>query len=82
MTHHAIATTNTAQFEFDQKYITASEIMKYLGITRPTLRYARDNNKLPSPIVLNDGNLFVWERETVKPYLDAWKLNLNARRGV
>ena len=82
MIHLAIASTNTAQIEFDQKYITASEIMKNLGITRPTLAYARTTNKLPPPIVLNEGTIFLWERDAVKPYLDAWKLILNARRGV
>ena len=81
MTHLAIAPDNTAQAEFDAKYITASEIMKSLGISRPALKYARTTNKLPSPIVLNEGTLFVWERESIQPYLDAWQQLLNARRG-
>lgn len=82
MTHSVIAHTNAAQVEFDQKYITASEIMRDLRISRPTLRYARETNKLPSPIVLNEGTLFVWERDIIKPYLEAWKNSLTARRGV
>jgi predicted DNA-binding transcriptional regulator AlpA len=82
MISQAIASLNDAQREFDSKYITASEIMKDLGITRPTLKYARSTNKLPEPIVLNDGTLFVWERETVRPYLDAWKAALMIRRGI
>jgi hypothetical protein len=82
MNTQAIATPNDAQREFDAKYITASEIMKDLGITRPALAYARTNNKLPAPIVLNDGTLFVWERQTVQPYLDLWKQALTFRRGI
>ncbi len=81
MTTLAMASSNNAQAEFDAKYITASEIMRELGISRPTLKYARTTNKLPSPIVLNEGTLFVWERDSIKPYLDAWKLLLTARRG-
>lgn len=81
MTHTAIINSDAAQREFDEKYITASEIMKDLGITRPTLYYARSNNKLPAPIVLNDGTVFLWEREIIRPFLDAWKLALNVRRG-
>ena len=77
----AIVSTNNAQAEFDAKYITASEIMKNLGISRPALKYARTTNKLPSPIVLNEGTLFVWERDCIQPYLDAWQVLLNARRG-
>lgn len=82
MTPLAIANLNPAQVEFDQRYITASEIMKDLGITRNSLAYARANRKLPPAIVLNEGTLFVWERQTVQPYLDAWKLSLNVRRGI
>lgn len=79
MTDQALA-LNTAQQEFDAKYITASEVMRTLGISRATLAYARAH-KLPEPIIANDGNLFIWEREAVKPFLDAWKLALTARRG-
>lgn len=70
-----------AQERFDQMYITASEVMKELGVTRSNLFYARNTGKLPPPIVANDGQLIIWERETVRPYLDAWKSAINYRRG-
>lgn len=82
MTYEAIETQNPAQLEFDRKYITASEIMKRLGLTRPVLSYARSTNKLPTPIILNEGRLFVWERDTIEPILQAWQASLNLRRGI
>lgn len=70
----------TAQQEFDQKYITSSEIMKSLGVTRTTILTARRTGRLPNPIDIQ-GQIFIWEREKLKPYLDAWKIVLNVRRG-
>jgi hypothetical protein len=70
-----------AQQEFDQKYITSSEIMKDLSVSRGTILYARRTGKLPHAVSLNNGTLFIWERSIVQPYLDAWKIILNARRG-
>ena len=71
-----------AQTEFDRKYITSTEIIKYLGISRAALFYARNSQKLPEPIELNDRRLLIWERPVVQPYLEAWRLILNTRRGV
>jgi hypothetical protein len=71
-----------AQIEFDSKYITAAEIIKTLNITRSNLLYARKTGKLPvDPIILNEGRLFIWERQKVQHYLDAWHIILDARRG-
>lgn len=71
----------TAQEKFDQEYISASEIMQELSISRPALQYARITGKLPCAIEVNDGRLFLWERKKIRPYLDAWKLMLETRRG-
>ena len=71
-----------AQMQFDKKYITASEIMKEVKISRAALLYARRSGNLPPPSVLtNDGRLYIWERELIQPYLTAWKLALTERRG-
>jgi len=76
-------TTQTgAQRSFDEKYITGPEIMRELNLTRHALHYARHTGKLPHSIVLNEGRLFIWERSQIQPYLDAWKIVLDARRGV
>lgn len=73
--------TSVAQAEFDEKYITAAQLMKDMDISRAGLQYARQCGRLPTPIVLNDGRLFIWLREEVKPFLDAWRLQLTSRRG-
>ena len=71
----------TAQQEFDEVYITSSEIVQELGVCRATLVNARRRGLLPDPIVVNGAQIFVWKRDVVRPYLDAWRLMLQARRG-
>jgi len=72
--------TNAAQKKFDEHYITSSEIMKKLNVTRTTILAARNSNKLPDPIDIQ-GKIFIWERDKITPYLEAWKIILDARRG-
>lgn len=71
----------TSQQEFDEIYITSSEIGQELGVCRATLVNARRRGLLPDPIVVNGAQIFIWKRDVVRPYLDAWKLMLQARRG-
>ena len=73
--------TNDAQREFDERYITSSEIMQSMGVTRTTILLARRTGKLPNPIDIQ-GKIYIWERDKVKPYLDAWKIVLDVRRGA
>lgn len=72
---------NDAQREFNERYITSSEIMEKLDVTRTTILSARRTGKLPDPIDIQ-GKIFIWERDKVTPYLDAWKIVLDARRGA
>ena len=58
-----------------------SEIMQTMGVTRTTILSARRTGKLPDPIDIQ-GKIFIWERDKVTPYLDAWKIVLDARRGA
>lgn len=71
----------TAQQEFDETYITSSEIGQELGVCRATLVHARRRGLLPDPIVVNGAQIFIWKRDVVRPYIDAWRLMLQARRG-
>lgn len=71
----------TAQQRFDRMYISSSEICRELEITRATIVTGRRRGLLPDPIMLNDVQLFIWERTTVRPFIDAWKIMLDARRG-
>jgi hypothetical protein len=52
-----------------------------MGVTRTTILSARRTGKLPDPIDVQ-GKIFIWERDKVKPYLDAWKIVLDVRRGA
>lgn len=72
---------NDAQREFDERYITSSEIMQNMGVTRTTILLARRTGKLPDPIDIQ-GKIFIWERSKVQPYLEAWKIVLDVRRGA
>ncbi len=72
---------NRAQEEFDEKYITTTGIMEYLDVNRSTVHYARVNGRLPEPISVH-GQIYIWERSSVDPYLAAWKSLLDTRRGA
>lgn len=73
--------TQNAQDRFDTFYITSAEIMQRLNVTRSAILYARKTGKLPGAIEVQPGTLYIWERQTVEPYISAWKLMLDARRG-
>lgn len=74
-----MTTVNSAQEEFDRKYISSSEICKTLQISRPTLMSARKRGLLPDPIAIGN-QIYLWERERVKENLDAWAIILKVRR--
>jgi hypothetical protein len=69
----------SAQQRFDEQYITGAEIRRRLNIAYCTLTMARKRGMLPEPIQCGDA-MYVWERAHVTPFLDAWELNLKARR--
>ncbi len=70
----------TAQQEFDETYITSTEITERLSIHRCTLILARKRGQLPDPILVND-QIFVWRRKDVEANLTQWEQSLKARRG-
>jgi predicted DNA-binding transcriptional regulator AlpA len=73
----------TAQEEFDKTYITSREICQYLNINRSTIVQGKQRGLLPEPILIDGGSgqVQLWKRSEVMPYLDAWRINLKARRG-
>lgn len=71
----------TAQGRFDKMYISNTEIMRRLNISRTQLLYARRTGKLPEQINVTDA-VMLWEREKVEPILEAWKVVLEFRKGV
>jgi len=56
--------------------------MQEVGVSRTGLLYARKQGLLPNAIVVNDGQLYIWERGPLQPYIDAWKLVLHRRRSA
>lgn len=68
--------------QFKLRYITSVEICKLLDVTRATVLQARRRGMLPNPIRFLDRKHYVWDREEVKPFLDAWTLSLASRRGL
>ncbi len=69
----------TAQQRFDKHYINSVEIAQMLGVTRAAVMYARKRGILPEPIVVNNCQIFVWERAAVTPYVDAWHNTIKRR---
>jgi predicted DNA-binding transcriptional regulator AlpA len=70
----------TSQTKFDSEYITASEAMQFLGITRAAFLYGRRTGKVPEPIVLNEGRLFMWKRAEINGPLRVWKEAIDLRK--
>jgi hypothetical protein len=76
------STESAAQALFEATYVTASQIMRELGISRSALLYARKRGVLPDPIIINEGRLYIWQRKDVQANINAWKRMLDIRKGV
>lgn len=70
------------QEEFDEVYISSGEIRQMLGICRAMIVQAKNRGILPAPITVNGSQLQLWKRKEVMPQVEAWKTQLQARRGV
>jgi hypothetical protein len=69
------------QKEFDKVYITASEIIETLRISRAAFMYARVSGRMPeAPIVVNKGRLLIWLRDEITPHIAAWKQEIESRK--
>lgn len=69
----------SAQLEFDNKYISSTEVCQQLGIHRTTVLLAIKTQRLPPPICLNRPNgtpqILLWERAPLQPILADWAAN-------
>ncbi len=70
----------TPQQRFDRLYISSAEILSELSITRTSISQARKRGLLPDAIVSHNGSMLLWERDKLRPNLEAWKLMLKVRR--
>lgn len=66
---------------FNEEYISSSEIMAELDVTRTAIFTARHAGRLPGAIDVQ-GKIYLWKRASIRPYLDAWKTVLRVRRGI
>lgn len=73
--------SHSAQEKFDNLYITGYEIQQELGVDRSSVLRARERGILPQPITVRGVRAYIWEREVVKPFMDAWRISLQSRRG-
>lgn len=68
--------TVSAQEQFDNKYISSTEVCQQLGVHRTTVLLALRTGRLPDCITLKRPNgqpqLLLWERDVVQPYLAQW----------
>lgn len=69
---------NEQQGIFDRDYVTVGELCETYGVTRSSIKFARETGKLPNAIAV--GNQYIWHRETIEPHLDAWVLSVMGRR--
>lgn len=67
------------QIDFDQKYITASEIATVCDVSRVTVHNARHRGILPNPILVGPNMIFIWEREPLRPYIEQWRSQLASK---
>lgn len=70
----------TAQQRFDTLYISSIAIAERMGVSRPAVLHARARGLLPDPVCVNGGQIYVWERDAVEPYLNAWAVTLTVRK--
>lgn len=67
----------SAQQEFDDKYISSTEICQQVGIHRTTVLLAIKTGLLPTPIVIRRPNgdplILMWERAIAAPILAEWR---------
>ena len=72
--------SETAQAEFDKKYVTSRELMDRLQISKSTLLLGNRNGYLPEPLTVSGLSAYIWVRAETVELVDAWGKMLNAKR--
>ena len=65
-------TIQSPQEKFNSSYMLGSEIGEIMDVTPAAITRAIRRGDLPQPIYLNC-NFYLWERETVMPFIQRWK---------
>lgn len=73
----------SAQQEFDERYVSSTELCRILGVSRSSLVNRRAAGHLPGAIEVrsSDGKIMqlFWERIAVAPYVQAYREQLTRR---
>lgn len=75
-----MAENHLQQQEFEATYMTTTDIMEELGVSRAAVFYARERGQLPPPIRLKGCQVFVWKRTAISEALAKWAQSLNSKR--
>lgn len=67
-----------AELAFKTQYMTTSDVIDYMGVTRTALFIARKDGRIPYGINI-EGRTTVWPREFIMPYLEAWRAVRDAK---
>lgn len=71
---------STPQDRFNETYITASEVCSIAKVDRASLTNARNAGYLPGAFKVDGIPCYLWERESVMPFLNAWVTVLEVKR--
>lgn len=74
------------QEQFDQTYISSSEICQRLDIVRSTLSIGARAGKLPEPIIIRrtggeGAHVMLWIRNDAEPMMHEWAKAIASRKG-
>lgn len=73
------------QAQFDEKYISSTEICHRLGVNRSTVFNGARKGKLPECIVIKRANgsahVALWLRVEAEPMMEEWAKAIASRKG-
>lgn len=74
------------QEEFDNKFITSTEVCSDLGVTRTYIFTNIRSKRFPEPLVIRRANggthIVLWLREEVQPIIEQCRLDIAAREAA
>jgi hypothetical protein len=74
------------QQQFDELYISSSEICQRLDVNRSTVFNGARAGKLPEPIIIrrSDGgaHILLWLRLHAEPMMQEWSKSIASRKGL
>lgn len=73
-----MTTLEQQRIEFQEKYITSSEVRAKLLVSRTALHNRRRTGKMPDGISI-DNSVTLWLRSEIKPYLEQWSIDMYGR---